>query len=105
MDIKPIVDEAINEKERMQYKSIAVQASTSSNILSMKSSGQVIILPPPPCDEYIIEDCKARVLGEVEKLYNVLVDQVLCEVVNENVAKQSSETTPSSLPTLRRKIY
>ena len=37
-------------------------------------------------------------LEEAEKLYNVLVDQLVCEVVNENVAKQSSETMPSSLP-------
>ena len=37
---------------------------------------------------------------ESEKLYNGLVDQLVCEVVNENVAKQSAETTPSSLPAL-----
>jgi len=73
-------------------------SSTSSNILSVKSSGQVI-LQQPPYDEYIIEDCKARVL-EAEKLYNDIVDQILCEVVNENVAKQSGETMQSSLPTL-----
>jgi len=37
-------------------------------------------------------------LEEAEKLYNILVDQLVCEVVNENIAKQSSETMPSSLP-------
>jgi hypothetical protein len=31
-----------------------------------------------------------------EKLYNVLVDQLVCEAVNENVAKQSAEAKPSS---------
>jgi len=36
-------------------------------------------------------------LEEGEKLYNVLVDQLVCKVVNENVAKQSVETMPSSL--------
>jgi hypothetical protein len=74
-------------------------SSTSDNILSMKSSRQVI-LPPPPYDEYIIEDYKAIVLDEAEKLYNVLVDQLVCDVISENVAKQSSETMPSSLPAL-----
>jgi hypothetical protein len=28
------------------------------------------------------------------------VDQILCEVFNENVAKQSAESMPSSLPAL-----
>ena len=37
---------------------------------------------------------------EAEKLYNVLVDQLVCEAVNENVAKQSTEATSSSLPAL-----
>ena len=59
-----------------------------------------VVLPPSPYDGYIIEGCKAIMLEEAEKLYNVLVDQVLCEVVNENVAKQPSETMPSSLPAL-----
>jgi hypothetical protein len=38
-------------------------------------------------------------LEKAEKFYNVLVDQLVCEVVNENVAKQSTEG-PSSLPAL-----
>jgi hypothetical protein len=69
-------------------------SSTSSNILDMKGSGQVILLPPP-YDEYIIEDYKAIVLEEAEKLYNLLTDQLLCEVINESVAKQSPEAPPS----------
>jgi hypothetical protein len=39
-------------------------------------------------------------LEEAEKLYNVLVGQLVCEVVNENVAKQSAEARVSSLPAL-----
>ena len=65
----------------------------------MKRSREVI-LPSLPYDEYIMEDYKATVLEEAEKLYNVLVDQLVCEAVNENVAKQSTETTSSSLPAL-----
>jgi hypothetical protein len=59
-----------------------------------------VILAPPPYDEYIIEDCKTIVLEESEKLYNILTDQLLCDVINENVAKQSVETMPSSQPAL-----
>jgi hypothetical protein len=65
----------------------------------MKRSREVI-LPSLPYDEYIMEDYKATVLEEAEKLYNVLVDQLVCEAVNENVAKQSTEATSSSLPAL-----
>jgi hypothetical protein len=57
-------------------------------------------ITPPPYDEYIIEDCKTVVLEEAEKPYNILTDQHLCDVINENVAKQSAETMPSSLPAL-----
>jgi hypothetical protein len=59
-----------------------------------------VILAPPPYDEYVIADCKTAVLEEAEKLYNILTDQLLCDVINENVAKQSAETMPSSLPAL-----
>jgi hypothetical protein len=65
----------------------------------MKRSREVI-LPSLPYDEYIMEDYKATVLEEAEKLYNVLVDQLVCEAVNENVAKQSKEATLSSLAAL-----
>jgi hypothetical protein len=63
--------------------------------LGANSSRQVILLPPP-YDEYIIEGCKAIVLEEAEKLYNVLVDQLVCEVINERVIKQSSEKSITS---------
>jgi hypothetical protein len=55
---------------------------------------------PPPCDSCIIEHYKSTLFEESEKLYNDLVEHLVCEVVNENVAKQSAETTPSSLPAL-----
>jgi hypothetical protein len=48
----------------------------------------------------ISEYYKGIMLEEAEKLYNDIVDQILCEVVNENVAKQSVETMPSSVPAL-----
>jgi chromosome segregation ATPase len=70
----------------------------NSNILN--ASRQAAVLPPPPYDDYMIEYYKDIMLEEAEKLYNDIVDQILCEVVNENVARQSSETMPSSLPAL-----
>ena len=39
-------------------------------------------------------------LEEAEKLYIILVDQIVCEVINEGVSKQSAETMPFSLPAL-----
>jgi hypothetical protein len=59
-----------------------------------------VVLPPPPHDGYIIEYYKDIMLEEAEKLHNLLVDQIVCEVVNENVAKQYPETISSSLPAL-----
>jgi hypothetical protein len=38
------------------------------------------------------------VLEEAEKLYNSLADLFVCEVVNENVSKQSSAALPPALP-------
>jgi hypothetical protein len=44
---------------------------------------------------------RAIMLEEAEKHYIILVDQLVCEAVNENVAKQSAEAKPSlSLPAL-----
>jgi hypothetical protein len=48
------------------------------------------ILPPPPYDGYIIEYYKDIMLEEAEKLYNLLVDQLVCEVTNESISKQST---------------
>jgi hypothetical protein len=41
-----------------------------------------------------------NIIGKTKKLYNILTDPLLCDVTNENVAKQSGETIPSSLPAL-----
>jgi hypothetical protein len=48
----------------------------------------------------MIEDYKGIMLEEAEELYNDIVDQILCEVVNENVTKQPADTIPSSQPAL-----
>jgi hypothetical protein len=69
----------------------------NSNVLDANTSRQVV-LPPPPYDDYIIEDYKAIMLEEAEKLYNALLDQLVCEVVNENIAKQPVAALPSALP-------
>ena len=66
----------------------------------MNASRQAAVLPPPPYDNYMIDYYKEIMLQEAEKLYNDIVDQVLYEVVNENVARQSVETMPSFLPVL-----
>jgi transposase len=55
------------------------------------------ILAPPPYDGYIIEHYKSTLFEESEKLYNGLVDLLVCEVVNESVIKQSVPM-PSQLP-------
>jgi hypothetical protein len=70
----------------------------NSNLLNVNR--QPVVLPPPPYDNYMIEYYKDIMLEEAEKLYNDIVDQILCEVANENVAKQPAETMPSSLPAL-----
>jgi hypothetical protein len=57
---------------------------------------------PPPYDSYIIEHYKSTLLEEAEKLYDDLVDQLVCEVVNESVIKQSVPM-PSQLPALPSK--
>jgi hypothetical protein len=74
--------------------SISSSRSRDNNSNLLDASRQVI-LPLPPYDEYIIEDYKAIVLEEAEKLYNVLVDQLVCEVINERVSKQSTGTLPA----------
>jgi peptidoglycan hydrolase CwlO-like protein len=79
--------------------SISSTSKYNSNSLDIKGSSRQVILPPPPYDEYIIEGYKAIVLEDAEKLYNILTDQLLCEVVNEGVTRQSPVPTPS-LPEL-----
>jgi hypothetical protein len=85
------------------YNQSSLLSSTKSkdNRNPSDASKQEVILPPPPYDGYIIEHYKDVMLEEAEKLYNDIVDQILCEVVNENVAKQSAEAiSSSSLPAL-----
>jgi hypothetical protein len=57
------------------------------------------ILAPPPYDGYIIEHYKSTLSEESVKLYDGLVEHLVCEVVNESVANQSVPT-PSQLPAL-----
>ena len=45
------------------------------------------VLPPLPYDDYTIGDYKAIVLEEAEKLYNVLVDKLVYEVVYDNYTR------------------
>ncbi len=81
-----------------RYSSLVYHNNENSSKDNNHSSRQ--ILPPPPYDGYIIEHYKSTLFEESEKIYNGLVDQLVCEVVNENVAKQSAESMPSSLPAL-----
>ena len=82
------------------YNRSSLSSISKDNNSNLSDANRQVILPPPPYDIYIIEDYKDTILEESEKLYNVIVDQLVCEVINENVAKQSAETMPSSLPAL-----
>ena len=61
----------------------------------MKNSSRQVVLPQPPYDDCIIEYYKDIMLEEAEKLYNVLVDQLVCEVTNESISKQSTGALPA----------
>ena len=82
------------------YNQSSLSSNSKDNNSNLSDANRQLILPLPPYDIYIIEHYKDTMLEEAEKLYNVLVDQLVCEVINENVAKQSAETMPSSLPAL-----
>ena len=64
----------------LMYHNNDSQSSMSStsrdncNLLNTNNSRRQVVLPQAPYDDYIIEDCKAIMLEEAEKLYNVLVD-------------------------------
>jgi hypothetical protein len=73
--------------------------SKDNNNSNLSNASRQVILPPPPYDEHIIEYYKDIMLEEAEKLYNVVVDQLDCEVINESVAKQPTGDIPS-LPVL-----
>jgi hypothetical protein len=83
-----------------QNSTLSSTRSKDHNSNLLNASRQTVVLPPPPYDNYMIDYYKEIMLGEAEKLYNDIVDQVLYEVVNENVAKQSVETMPCFLPAL-----
>jgi hypothetical protein len=78
----------------------SLSSISKDNSSNLSDASRQVILPPPPYDGYISEHYKDTMLEEAEKLYNVLVGQLVCEVVNENVAKQSAEARVSSLPAL-----
>jgi hypothetical protein len=73
--------------------------NSSKDNYNHNSSSSRQILAPQPYDDYIIEHYKSTLLEESEKLYNGLVDQLVCEVVNESVTNQSVPM-PSQLPAL-----
>jgi hypothetical protein len=82
------------------YNQSSLSSISKDNNSNLSDASRQVILQPPPYDGYIIEHYKDIMLEEAEKLYNVLVGQLVCEVVNENVAKQSAEARVSSLPAL-----
>ena len=82
------------------YNQGSLSSISKDNNSNLSDASRQVTLPPPPYDGYIVEHYKDTMLEEAEKLYNVIVDQLVCEVINENVAKQSAETMPSSLPAL-----
>jgi hypothetical protein len=75
------------------------QSSLSStcrdNDSNLSYASRQVTLPPPPYDRHVIEGYKAIMLEEAEKLYNVLVDQLVCEVINETASRQSTGDMPS----------
>ncbi|MFL6318372.1 MAG: hypothetical protein ACJ71J_11705 [Nitrososphaeraceae archaeon] len=73
--------------------SLSAVSKDKANLSDVNS--RQVILPPPPYDDYTIEDYKAIVLEEAEKLYNVLIHQLVCEVINESVSKQPTGDVPS----------
>jgi hypothetical protein len=114
--IEDIIRDTLSEKKRFielatfsviesmrtnpdKYSSL-VYHNNNGNPGKDNSHRSIQMLPPPPYDNHIIEHYKSMLFEESEKLYNDLVDQHVCEVINENVAKQSAENMPSSLPAL-----
>jgi sensor c-di-GMP phosphodiesterase-like protein len=82
------------------YNQGSLSSISKDNNSDLSYASRHAILPPPPYDGYIIEHYKDIMLEEAEKFYNNIVDQLVCEVVNENISEQSAETMPSSLPAL-----
>jgi hypothetical protein len=77
------------------YNQGSLSSISKDNNSDLSYASRHAILPPPPYDGYIIEHYKDIMLEEAEKFYNNIVDQLVCEVVNENISEQSAETMPS----------
>jgi hypothetical protein len=88
-----------NNKNQSSISSTRSRDNNNSNLLNVKNSSRQVILQPPPYDDCIIEYYKDIMLEEAEKLYNVLIDQLVCEVINESISKQPTGDIPS-LPAL-----
>jgi hypothetical protein len=88
-----------NNKNQSSISSTRSRDNNNSNLLNVKNSSRQVVLPPPPYDDCIIEYYKDIMLEEAEKLYNVLIDQLVCEVINESISKQPTGDIPS-LPAL-----
>jgi hypothetical protein len=56
-----------------------------------------------PYYDYDIEDCKAILLDEAEKLYTNMAKKIVCELVNEIISKTSETATSSSMLPLEEK--
>jgi hypothetical protein len=101
--ITSVIESMRNDPEK--YSTLVYHNNYNQNSLSsiskdndnsnLPDASRQVILPPPPYDEYIIDGCKAIMLEEAEKLYNVLADQLVCEVINETISKQSTEALPA----------
>jgi hypothetical protein len=88
-----------NNKNQSSISSTRSRDNNNSNLLNVKNSSRQVVLPQPPYDDCIIEYYKDIMLEEAEKLYNVLIDQLVCEVINESISKQPTGDVPS-LPAL-----
>jgi hypothetical protein len=90
-----LIESMRNNPEK--YSSLVYHNNENQNSSSTSiDDRRQIVLPPPPYDYYIIDGYKAITLEKAEKLYNVLTNQLVCEVVNENVA-MSSAALPAAL--------
>jgi hypothetical protein len=70
--------------------SLSSSIRSKDNNSNLLDASRQVALPPQPYNGYIIEYYKDIMLEEAEKLYNLLVDQLVCEVTNESISKQST---------------
>jgi hypothetical protein len=62
-----------------RYSSLVYHNNNENSSKDNNNHSSRQILPPPPYDGYIIEHYKSTLFEESEKLYNGLVDQLVCE--------------------------